>query len=122
MEGETAAFRDNTGAKAAEVAVDEGAAVSVPVCGSKIDGVAMIVSWGAVDEVLRGFFRVEDFSPFREVWAGYHFCGRDFDDGGIRDEPGGICEGNAEGFDHSMQIFGAVVVFFSEGADAVGVF
>ena len=82
----------------------------------------MIVGWGAVDEVLRGFFRVEDFSPFREVGAGYHLCGGNFNDGGIRNEPGGVCEGDAEGFDHSVQIFGAVVVFFSEGADAVGVF
>ena len=122
MEGETAAFRNNTGTKAAVVAVDEGAAVSILVCGGKIDGVAMVVGWGAVDKVRRGFSRVEDFGPFREVGARYHFCGGDFDNGGISDKPGGVGEGNTEGFDHGMQVFGAIVVFFGECADAVGVF
>ena len=70
MEGEPAAFGDDTGAKAAEVAVDEGAAVPVLICGGKIDGVAMVVGWGAVDEIRRGFSGVEYFGPFGEVGAG----------------------------------------------------
>ena len=69
-----------------------------------------------------GFPRVEDFRPFGKVGAGYHFCGGHFNDGGISDEPGGIGKGNAEGFDNGVQVFGAVVVFFGEGADAIGVF
>ena len=122
LEGETTALGDDTGAKAAKVAVDEGAAVPKLVCGGEIDGVAVVMGWGAVDELRRGLLGVEDFGPFGQVGARYHFCGGDFDDGRIGDEPGGVGEGNSEGFDHGVQVFGAVVVFFGESADAVGVF
>ena len=62
----------------------------------------------------------EEFGARGEVGAGDELCGGDFLDVGVCDPPICVGEGDTEGFDHCVEVGGAVVVGFGPGADFAG--
>lgn len=70
LQGEAAAFRDDTGAEAAVVAIDKGHAVALLVCHGEVNGVAVVVCRAAVIEDVAGPVWVEELRAFGEVRAG----------------------------------------------------
>lgn len=117
LQREAAAGGDDGGAEAGEVAVDEGDAVAEAVGHGEVDRVAVVVRWGAVGEDRGGFVRGEEFCALGEVAPRDQLGGGNFFDGGVRDPPVCVCEGDAEGFDHGVEMLGTVVVGFGPDGD-----
>lgn len=113
LEGEAAAGRDDGGAEAAVVTVDEGDAVAGVVGDGEVDRVAVVVGGAAVVEVGGGVVGVEEFCAYGEVVSCGEFLGEGdvFAVAGGEDvwvcyPPGCVGEGDAETFDHRVEVFG----------------
>lgn len=70
LQREATALRDDAGAEAAVVAVDEGHAVAFLVCHGEVDRVAVVVSGAAVVDDVTSLIRIEELCAFGEVSAG----------------------------------------------------
>ena len=95
LQREAATGGDDGGAEAGEVAVDEGDAVAKAVGHGEVDGVAVVVRWGAVREDRGCFVRGEEFRALGEVGPRDELCGGNSFDDGVGDPPVCVCEGDA---------------------------
>lgn len=121
LQGEAAAGGDDAGSEAAVVGVDEADGVALGVGDGEVDGVGGGEGRGgegvAVLDDLGGLGGVEELGPLLEVGCGDELLGRDFDLVGVGDEPGGVGEGDAEGFQDGVKVGCGVVVICLEGGD-----
>lgn len=121
LQRESAAGGDDAGAETAVVGVDETDGVALRVGDGEVDGVGGREGRGgegvAVFDDGRRLGRVEELRPLFEIRCGDEFVGGDFDLVGVRDEPGGVGEGDAEGFEDGVEVWRGVVVFWFEGGD-----
>jgi len=106
LQHETASLGNDSGAKAFVVGVDEGDGVAFFVGDGEIDGVAVVVGGTAVVvDGWVGFGWIEELGSFGEVFLGEKAGGGHVFDVGVCYPPSSIREGDAEGLDHSMEVW-----------------
>ena len=104
LEREAGVLGNDGGAETAIEGVDEGGAVAPAVSYGEIDGIAVLVRWGAMREGGGCLVGIEEFSSRCEIGGREHRFGRDILDIWVCDEPVGIREGYTERFDYRMEI------------------
>ena len=120
LQCKAASLGDNAGSEPCVVGIDERDSVAGAVGYRKVHCVAVVVRGTAMVEDIGCGARVEDLGAFRKVGRREEFFCWDGRCVWVRDEPGGVCESDAQGLDDGMEVLGAVMLFLGEGRDFAG--